>query len=105
MPLQPRGLQFSPDGQWLAVPIFDREPTNAELFFFFDLRVPEIVLQSQLPFSMESYNLDWSADSRWLARLGDGFLEFTAPATIDMPYQHYVFPGDLSCTSLAWIKS
>jgi hypothetical protein len=104
LPRLPVTLSFSPDGHWLAMPIFEGDATDRERFLLYDLRVPERVLESQLPFPTTVHNLDWSADGRWLVRIGDGFLEFTAPVSGEESYWHYTSLDDLSCSSLAWVE-
>jgi hypothetical protein len=103
MPHQPQSLHVSPDGQWLAVPVFKEESSNGQQFIIYNLHVPEQAVQSQLPFSMTTHNLDWSADGRWLARIGDGLLEFIGTAEGTDTYNHYAFYDDLDCRSLAWV--
>ena len=96
-------LPLSPDGRWLALPIYERDSEQGQQFFLYDLHLPESVVQSGLPFPTTGHSLDWSKDGRWLARLGDGLLEFISPTAAPNPYHHYAFLPDLDCNALGWV--
>jgi hypothetical protein len=56
-------------------------------------------LTSDFPCAFPGY--DWSADSQWLLRAGDGFVHFLNPANNDQA----LFVHDFgSCSFAAWVN-
>jgi hypothetical protein len=92
-------ITFSPDGNWLTVTTFDHNSTLSDLFLYHIPSSQGQSLGSNHLFSALEY--DWSADSRWLLRLENGFLHLIEPAT----GRQKVFVHELSgCSFAAWVN-
>lgn len=94
----------SPDGRWLFAHLVAGEITNAR-FILYDLLEREIALDIDAPYFVGSHFNDWSADGRWMARLGRRFIEVLAPAEDGSGelFRHFISTDNLQCSAVAWV--
>jgi hypothetical protein len=97
----PSRAALSPDGRWLR--LNGDLPQSGDHHWrqhLYDLREERL-----LSFTFDRsfvYDLnEWSADGRWLARLGNGFIGLLEPAT---GQYHLILHDFRDCTGLAWVK-
>ncbi|MFW5942652.1 MAG: hypothetical protein ACOCXI_12685 [Chloroflexota bacterium] len=95
---------ISPDGRWLSLHLYPHAGLEIR-FILHDIRANETVLDVQSPYFTAFHAHDWSADGRWLARLGNGYIELLAPAPGEdrSLYRRFVPTGGMQCSSLAWV--
>ena len=94
---------ISPDGRWLALHLYPQVGLEVR-FILHDVQQNATVLDLQSPYFNAFHAHDWSADGRWLARLGSGYVEMLAPAHGEdgSLYRRFVPTSDMQCSSLAW---
>jgi hypothetical protein len=94
----------SSDGRWLFVHLVAGQITDSR-FVLYDLLERETALDISTPYFVASRFNDWSADGRWMARLGRRFVEVMAPAEDGSGelFRHFISTDNLQCSAVAWV--
>ncbi len=95
---------LSPNGDLLAMHLVPEAILDSR-FLLYDLRAGVEVLESRSPYFNVFRAHDWSADGRWLARIGFGYIELaTRGAGEQQLTRQFVSSGELQCSSVAWVN-
>lgn len=97
---------ISPDGAWLTMYASPPMILESAHFVMLDLDSGELVLDTLNAPPQSVHAHDWSADGKWLARVGRHHVELSTPTgDLENPLlQKYVGSGSLQCESLAWVN-
>jgi hypothetical protein len=98
----PDAYSVSPDGRWLTVNVTPPALANALPLweqYLYDTRLDYLSVYS-FDATFIYPEQDWSADGRWLVRLGDGFILLSAPGH---NYQQLIVHPFFDCTNVIWI--
>ncbi|MCI0727055.1 MAG: hypothetical protein L0332_10090 [Chloroflexi bacterium] len=100
---------FSPDGRWLLIRSFNplgRTGSQAWALYIVDATGREPVMTLPTP-REHFFNLDWSADGRWLLLNFDGFFDLVVldhPVGPGLPYHRLIFHDRPGCSNAGWIN-